>query len=128
MNPVTQTLVDQLQDAALIEWVEAWDKIEQVVIRVFRSQAVSRRDEQDFIATKRWLIKRQPDYATALDPYWRAALIKGSGPATHDPFESLLAIEQARDFVGNFEAMKLLPAVRQSINEWLLDTINSGKV
>ena len=125
MNPVTLTLVDQIHDAALIEWVEAWDKIEQVVIRVFRGAAVSRRDEQDFIATKRWLIKRQPDYAEALDPYWRVALIKGFGPATSDPFETLLAFEQASDFVGNFEAMKLLPAVRQSINEWLLDTINS---
>ena len=124
MNPVTQTLVEQIHDSALIDWLEAWDKIEQVVIRVFRGAAVSRRDEQDFIATKRWLIKRHPTYANALDPYWRNALIKGSGPATNDPFESLLAFEQARDFVGNFEAMKLLPAVRQSINEWLLDMIN----
>lgn len=127
MNPVTQSLVEQLNDPALIEWVEAWDKIEQVVIRVVRGAAVSMRDEQDFIATKRWLSRRHPDYQAVLEPYWRSAIIKGSGLATHDPFELMLAFEQASDFVGNIDAMRLLPAIRQSINEWLLDTVNARK-
>ncbi len=127
MNPVTQTLIDRIADPALAEWAAAWDVIEQVVIRVYRGAAVSKKDEQDFIAAKRWLLKNHPRLAPSLDPYWRRALIKGSGPAAEDPFEKLLAYDQARDFVDNLDAMRLLPAVRQSINEWLLDAINANE-
>jgi len=125
MNPVTQSLIDQIDNPALLAWVEAWDAIEQVVIRVCKGGAVGKRDEQDFIATKRWLLKHHAAYAPALESYWRRALIKGVGPATEDPFERLLAFDQARDFVDNLDAARLLPAVRQAINEWLLDTIHA---
>ena len=126
MNPVTQTLLDQVADPDIIALVEHWDVIEDVVIRVYRSRAVSRKDEQDFIATKRWLARNHMRWSAALEPYWRRAEIKGLGLATDDPFQRLLAFDQARDFVGNWNAMQLLPAVRQAINEWLLDMISEA--
>jgi hypothetical protein len=123
MNPVTQNLIDQVNDPAIIEYVARWDDIESLVIRVYRGAAASRKDEQDFISTKRWLQKRHPHWQAALEPYWRQVIIEGDGAVTADPFARILDYDQALDFIGNWDAMRLLPAIRQAINHWVLDLV-----
>lgn len=125
MNPVTEKLVEQVADPRIVALVEHWDAVEALVIRVYKSGAASAQDEAKFEQAVVWLRANHPAWRAALEPYWRAVTIKGSGPVVDDPFEGFLRIDTAADFVNNWGAMRALPAIRQATNEWLLDIIRA---
>ena len=126
MNPFTQSLLKQVKDRQLVEFVTRWDAVEALVVRVYKGAAASPEDEAQYQRSRAWLLGRYPTWRTALGRYW--PLTKAAGEPTRvDPFASLLAVTRASDFVENWSAMQTLPAARESINILLVDLLNSGK-
>ncbi|MGF1504654.1 MAG: hypothetical protein GYB64_15655 [Chloroflexi bacterium] len=122
MNPITQKILVDLDDPTLTEFVGGWGALEQLVIIVYRGSKARRTLVRKHRQIRRQLQEQYPDYAEVLAPYWAQATIGGE-PASEDPFEALLAVENARGFIDNWAIMQTLPAVRQAINEWLVDRL-----
>jgi hypothetical protein len=127
MNPVTQSLIDHVSDPQVIALVEHWDAVEALAIRVYRRAAARSEDEAEFSQVIGWLRENHNRWQAALEPFWRGVTIKGVGPAASDPFQALLTIDSASEFVNNWDAMRILPAIRQAINEWLLTLARVGR-
>ena len=123
MNPVTDKLIAQVADPDIVALVEHWDAVEALVIRVYRAGKAAPADIAEYQSTITWLRDHHPAWRETLEPYWRAVMIKGVGPVSEDPFAGFLAVDSARAFVKNWDAMRALPAIRQATNEWLLDVI-----
>jgi hypothetical protein len=121
-NPFTDTLIKQLRNDAVIKFVSFWDRLEALVIRVYKGKDAAPDDEREWSQVRAWLLKEYAQWRDMLHPYWQGTRIGGE-PAKDDPFERLLSSAQAREFVGNWTAMQTLPAARQAINTWLVDLI-----
>jgi hypothetical protein len=119
MNPFTASLVARIQDPPLAAFVEAWDALEALIVRVYRAGAASGGDEAEHRRLRAWLAARYPERRDALAAYWPLARI-GRRPAGSDPFAALLAVESASGFVDNWAALQTLPAAREALNRWLL--------
>lgn len=98
-------------------FVAAWDRLERLVIDVFRRGEADGQDEAEW----QWL--RQTLGAgydpAALAPHW-PGILAGGQVLEADPFLRLLDIPQAERLVDNRPAMQLLPAAREALNRWLL--------
>lgn len=122
MNPFTDTLVKRLKDRQIVQFVAHWDALEDLVIRVYKSKEVTADDAARFRRAKAWLSKNYRRWKPALKMYWLDTRIAGE-PAGEDPFESMIAFEDAAEFAGNWRAMQTLPAAREALNAWLVDLI-----
>lgn len=122
MNPVTATLIRQVDDKKIVRFVEQWDELEALVIRVYKTARATPDDLKLYARLKPALLKQLDRYGAALDAYWPEATVGGK-PAARSPFDVLMGHSTAADFVGNWPAMQHLPAARQAINEWLLDKL-----
>lgn len=120
MNPFTKSLVARLRSHHLRQFVERWDALEALVIRVYRSAVATEADDAEFAALKRWLIARYPEWQARLEPHWRAALRDGR-PSPDDPFVFLLSPEHAAAFCGSWAHMQALPAAREALNRLILE-------
>ena len=122
-NPVTRSLLQRLNDPQLSEFVARWDALEALVIRAFRGQVVTPGDEAEHNRVRTWLAQAYPRWQMALQPHWQQATIAGRA-VSKDPFAHILAIERARDFVGDWSAMQTLPAAREALNRYLVDLLH----
>ena len=122
MNPVTQKILDDLNDPTLTEFVNGWGHLEQLIIAVYRNNKATRRDVRDHKKLRKTLQRDYAKYRDQLAAYWPKTTIDKK-PATEDPFTTLLSVKNARDFVDNWVIMQTLPAVRQALNEWLVDKL-----
>lgn len=120
MNPVTQALTARLTSPEIIEFIQHWDALEALIIRVFRSKVATPFDETEYTATRTWLHPHYGDWRETLGVYWPQTKI-AKQPAVADPFDTLLAPEQASEFIGNWSIMQALPAARESLNHLILD-------
>jgi hypothetical protein len=125
MNIVTRALAIKIKDRRLKDWIAHWDALEALVIRVYKGNQAGAQDEAEWGRLRPWLQKEYPRWETALGPHWRQAHVAGE-PAREDPFLRLLAYEQAQAFVGNWAAMKTLPAAREALNRLLME-MGEGK-
>ncbi len=123
-NPVTRTLIQELNDPQLAEFIAYWDAVEALVVRIFPSQEVTAGDEAEYQQVRDWLGQAFPQWQEALRAYWPLTRIAGE-PTTEDPFARLMAAKTAREFMGNWAAMQTLPAAREALNRWLMDLIDS---
>jgi hypothetical protein len=123
MNPVTRQLLARITDRRLIRFVEAWDALEALVIRIYKTGQVAPGDEQTYRRIHRRLCRLLPRYAAALESHWRQTTINGQ-PVTDDPFAALFAPDDISAFVGDWDMMQRLPAAREALNGWLLDRVN----
>lgn len=114
-NPFTRSLTAGLRNAKLAGFVQQWDALEQLVIRVVRAKNASREDEREWTVTREWLVGELPAWSMLFAEHWQGRLIGGE-PAQSDPFAALIAYEEARQFVGNQPAMQTLPAAREALN------------
>ncbi|NDJ53116.1 MAG: hypothetical protein GYB68_08550 [Chloroflexi bacterium] len=121
-NVVTWNLLKGIRNRRISRFISSWDQLEKLVIRVYRNGQATREDRTIFAKLQRQLKRRYPRFADQLAPYWRSTTINGE-PLEHDPFLALLAPASAQAFVENWPMMQTLPAVRQSLNEWLLDSV-----
>src|SRR5687767_2796943 len=121
-NPFTESLIRQIKNDSIVRFVSYWDRLEALVIRVYKGKDATADDEREWSQIRVWLQKEVPGMKDVLYPFWQGATIGGE-PAREDPFERLINFGQARDFIGNWAAMQTLPAARQALNQWLVDLI-----
>jgi hypothetical protein len=119
MNPFTRFLRQWNKDKDLDQLIEHCDALEALVIRVYKGGEATAADEAEYHALRRWLLANYPDWQAELQPLWRRAKVAGAA-ATRDPFLRLIEAESASEFVGDWEAMQHLPAVREALNSLVL--------
>lgn len=125
MNPFTRFLLKRLgrqpgtPEAGLQAWVERWDALEALVIRVFKARAADAADEAEHAQVRAWLLEHYPVWQAALAVRWPGKRAGGE-PLETDPFAWLLEVERAEGFVLNWRAMQVLPAAREALNELVM--------
>ena len=95
-NPFTQFLRQWSNDDQFAEFVQYWDRLEAVVVGVYRKKMSLKAAENEFTFVWPWLRLHYPAWERLLRPYWQSTLIAGK-PTQHDPFVQLLQIEVAED-------------------------------
>lgn len=120
MNPFTRAILYRKKDRRMSDFVQHWDSLEALVIRVYKAGGASPQDEREFQQAHAWLEKHYLRWQAGLQPYWQATRIGGE-PASEDPFASLIARQRAQDFAGDWRAMQNLPAAREALNEFLIN-------
>jgi len=123
MNPVTHQLLVHIKDQRIVRFVEAWDALEALVIRIYKSQQAIPEDERLYQRIRHRLRRLIFRYSDALELYWRQTTINAR-PVTDNPFIALIAPDDAAAFVSDWDRMQQLPAAREALNSWLLDWIN----
>ena len=123
-NPVTQSLISQTEDEPLAVFVQAWDALEELIIRLNRSGAVRQEDNLLYSRLQLELHQSYPALRDVLDPDWRRARKEGN-ELSGDPFRALLLASGPDEFVRNWDCMQMLPAARQALNEYILDRIQA---
>lgn len=123
-NPVTAQLARRIKDRRIRRFVERWDALEALIIRIYKSEETAPDDQNAYRCLCRKLRRDLRRYDEALGGYWPGMTVGGE-PTREDPFAALLAPKRARAFVGDWRAMQQLPAARQALNEWLLDRVES---
>lgn len=122
MNIVTRALLEQVRDEALEGFIQSWDRLEELVIRVYKRGRVTEEDQAEFNELRAILQASYPDLAPSLEPAWRKALVGGE-PAREDPFLFLISTQDAFGFIDHWKAMQTLPAAREAINTYLIEKI-----
>jgi hypothetical protein len=105
--------------AAVGPFADAWDRLETLVVDVYRRGETGEADDDEFAALKSVLLPAHARLSADLEPHWRASRV-GRQLAGADPFAALLAVERAEGFVGNAEMLRQLPAAREALNRWIL--------
>jgi hypothetical protein len=100
--------------------VQHWDKLEALVIRVFKGKTASPGDLDEYRHLRAWLLDNYMLWEESLEPYWRASSAGGE-PVQADPFRMILSTPGASGFVRNWKAMQTLPAAREALNSFMLD-------
>ena len=120
MNPFSRFLRQWNQDENVHQLMEHCDALEALVVRVYRRDGATGADEAEYQAIRRWMSANYDRWQEQLRPYWRKSMV-GGRPLRKDPFMALYRHESAASFVGDWEAMRLLPAVREALNQMLLE-------
>lgn len=124
-NPVTDILLAQIDDGPLRRWVERWDELEKLAIEIYRRQRVGWWDKRRYRRLRSRLKFEYRGWRDQLTPYWQRQTAGGK-PRLADPFISLLTIERAEDLVDNWQALQLLPAAREALNDYLVSRLESS--
>ena len=120
MNPFTKFLGQWSADDDFGAFVAHWDRLEGVVVGVYRGKMDEATAEQEYAAVWPWLRARYPAWQPALRPYWQATRAAGE-PTQTDPFSLLLDRPAVAAIRGDWQAMQHLPAAREAINLYLVD-------
>lgn len=119
MNPFSKYLSQWSADRDFNGFVAQWDRLEGLVVGVYRQKIDLTAAEAEF--GKIWPGLRR-DYAMwveVLRPHWQAT--RAAGEATQvDPFQLLLDLDSPASITGNWRAMQHLPAAREAINRYLV--------
>lgn len=106
-------------------FVERWDALEELVIRVYQQGEATPADEAVYAELKQWFEVHYPELAGPLRRHWPETTEAGHRPTT-DPFQRLFSPESATVFVDNWPAMQALPAAREALNRYLLELRDDG--
>lgn len=121
-NPVTQSIVKNIQDARVLQFVMLWDAFEELVIEVFRSKQCSPAQAERYRQVQQELVQIYPQWQSVLAPYWLRSRVKGQ-EELQDPYLRLLSQPHAADFIGDWPALKHLPPAREALNNYLLSFV-----
>jgi hypothetical protein len=77
MNPFTRHLLDGSGRPELGPFVQAWDAMESMVIRIYRAGAAGPGDETQYNALKQVLTGQLGVWGAPLETLWRAAAVAG---------------------------------------------------
>jgi len=119
MNPFSKFLRQWSQSVSLDEFVEYWDRLESVVVGVYRQKMTLEAAREEFEEVWPWLRAHYGAWEGSLRPLWRETST-GDQPAQNDPFRLLLAYTRPEDIEGNWTAMQRLPAAREALNQLIL--------
>lgn len=124
-NPFTAELLARLSErraddaAALAPFVDGWDRLESLVIDVYRAGRADRAAEAAWTALRAPLAAAYDGVAAPLAAHWPRVRAAGR-PCAADPFRALLDPPAAAAFVDNRTAMQTLPAAREALNRLLV--------
>jgi hypothetical protein len=124
MNIVTHHLLQAVSEPELIAFVEAWDRLESLVIDIYKRGCAEKEDTRAYPGLKREAKQAYKKWKAMLEPHWRGLAAAGR-PVEADPFLAILGRSRAQAFVGDWAAMQTLPAARQAINHLLIE-FNQG--
>jgi hypothetical protein len=119
MNPFTHFLRRRGSDPDFDRFVSYWDRLELLVVQVYRAKTTPEEAAGEYAAVWPWLRVEYGRWQPLLDPYWRQTRAAGETTQT-DPFLLLLAIGSPAAIPGDWPAMQHLPAAREAINRYLL--------
>jgi len=120
MNPYSKYLSQWSADTDFGAFVEQWDRLEAVVVGVYRRKVALTAAESTFDEVWSGLRARYALWRDRLRPYWQATQAAGA-PTRTDPFQLLLDIAAIEAISGDWRAMQHLPAAREAINRYLVD-------
>jgi hypothetical protein len=120
LNIVTQHLLKNVKDPELIAFVEAWDRLELMVIDIYKRGRAEAEEVQAHDELRRTLGRSYGQWKPRLDAHW-AGLEAGGQPVEEDPFRAVLGRRRAQAFVDDWKAMTTLPVARQALNEFLIE-------
>lgn len=127
MNPVTQSLLKQLNDPQLDAFATDWDALTELVIEIYQQKSLTFAQQQRFFELQERLRPGYGGLAAELEPHWRTARIKGE-LVVGDPFLAVIEKASAKEFVENWDAMRTLPAAREALNMMLMARIEGLEV
>ncbi|MCA9971558.1 MAG: hypothetical protein KC425_15145 [Anaerolineales bacterium] len=118
-NPFTRFLSQWSTDGRLQAFVAHWDRLERVMVQVYREQRTPADARAEFEAVWPWLRRAYEGWEGELRPFWQQTRA-GGAPTQTDPFRLLLAIERPAAILGDWRAMQHLPAAREALNQLVL--------
>lgn len=119
MNPFSKFLRQWSANAALNEFTAYWDRLEAVVVQVYRRKMTAAEAREEFAVVWPWLRGAYGEWEETLRPFWTQT--RAGGQLTQqDPFQLLLAFTQPEDILGDWQAMQHLPAAREALNQFSL--------
>jgi hypothetical protein len=121
-NPVTAALMKNISDAELHDFISRWDDLEALIIQIYRGNEVTPLEKAQFSKLNKELRVQYSRWREALAPYWNQSRIKDQ-VGLNDPFSYLLNKSSAVEYIGDWDAMKHLPAAREALNNFLLSLI-----
>ncbi|MBP6015402.1 MAG: hypothetical protein KA586_01670 [Candidatus Promineofilum sp.] len=127
MNPFSKFLGTKSDDRPFLAFVEQWDILERLIIDVYRSKISVTAATADYEQVWPWLKEQYPQWEAVLRPYWQLTQAAGKATAT-DPFRLLLEIDAPANIPGDWRAMQHLPAAREAINRYLVNSGSKSKV
>jgi hypothetical protein len=122
-NPFSRFLGQWSGNRPFAAFVTRWDRLEEIVIGVYRQKMAIEAAEDEFKALWPWLRRQYPQWEAMLRPHWQATRAAGQ-PVQRDPFRLLLDLGRAADIRGEsgWALMQQLPAAREAINRFLVAT------
>ena len=120
MNPFSKYLRQWSQNASLDEFVEYWDRLEGVVVGVYRQKVTVAEVQKEFGEVWPWLREQYGRWEERLRPFWQQTLAGGQS-TQQDPFQLLLVFNKPEDILGDWTAMQHLPAAREALNQFILN-------
>jgi hypothetical protein len=120
VNPVTRRLLDEIDDPELAELALGWDRLEERIVQIYRSGSCTPEEATAYAALRHSVLPAVRREEGALEPHWRATRVDDV-PLRASPFRSVLAVDDGRAVVDNWELMRLLPAAREALNGLLLE-------
>lgn len=127
MNPVTQSLLKQLNDPQLNTFAADWDALTELVIEIYQQKSLTFAQQELFFELQERLRAAYGRLAADLEPHWRTARVKGE-LVVGDPFRAVIEKATAKEFVENWDAMRTLPAAREALNMMLMERIEKLEV
>jgi hypothetical protein len=121
MNPFSKYLRQFYSDRDFDAFVAKWDVLEAVVVGVYREKLTLAAAQPDYETVWPWLRGVYPQWEPVLRPYWKQTSAAGE-PTRVDPFQLLLDLPALEAIAGNWTAMQHLPAAREAINRYLLQS------
>lgn len=119
-NPYTRHLSRGLKDEELKRFIAYWDRLESLVIAVYKQGSANAEDEAEYEAIRNQLASTYEAVREELEPFLNQVKT-GSGEPCPDVFADVLAAVNAAAFVGNWRAMQQLPAAREAVNRYLVE-------
>jgi hypothetical protein len=126
VNPVTQSLLKQLNDPKLSAFAADWDALTELVIEIYQQKSLTFAQQEQFFELQERLRPAYSRLAAELEPHWRTARVKGE-LVVGDPFRAVIEKASAKEFVENWDAMRTLPAAREALNMMLMGRIEGRR-
>lgn len=124
MNLFSYFLRQDLDLADFEQFITYWDRLERVMVQVYRKKCSLAEASPEFEQVWPWLQQHYDRWQATLEPFWRQTKAAGQ-PTQTDPFQLLLAKKTVQDIPGDWSAMQHLPAAREAINRYLRSQINN---
>lgn len=121
LNPFTKSIAARLKSRQLKQFIQHWDALEALVVRVFRGKAATAADEAEHAELRGWINAAYLEWRDPLEPLWRQVMC-GGVPCEDDPFLFLMTPESATVFAGSWAHMQALPAAREALNRLVLES------